>query len=528
MSTAYIPLARKYRPPTFAKVVGQEHVTVTLKRAVLSGRAASAYLFCGPRGVGKTTIARILAKALNCEDLKEGEPCGQCTSCMETAAGTSLDVLEIDGASNTGVEDVRQLRETVKLHSAGGRFKVYIIDEVHMLSDSAFNALLKTLEEPPPHVRFVFATTAPQKVLATVVSRCQRFDFSRLTHAQIVAHLQEIAGKEEIPIRAEALHEIARVSEGSLRDALSLLDQMYSFAQGEIGAGDVASVVGVVDRLAIFELGDVLIGGDPAAALTQAAALTEIGREPALILGGLLQHWRDLMIATASADVEGLVSLPDDQLARLKQQAERCPLEECLYILNVLTHAHESARRSTLPRIPLDLALVKIARREQIVSVPQLLAELRGGITPQTTGAAVPARPRANPDSAPKSVPAPPPAPRPASKTQGLQEIQESWPEYLNRLGKVRASFSSYLAEAHPVALEDGVLTVALDERQRFHKETLEGREEKTLLEKLAAAVFGGPVKLKFDLRSDLPSSRKSSQLLESTVKMFQGQILGE
>src|SRR3989441_3944904 len=289
---AYQVIARKYRPQRFKDVVGQEHVTDTLSHAIEQNRIAHAYLFCGPRGTGKTTIARIFAKCLNSTagpkvDFDEKDP-----KCQEIAEGRSLDVLEIDGASNNGVEQVRELRETCKYAPASSKFKIYIIDEVHMLSTAAFNALLKTLEEPPAHVKFMFATTDPEKVLPTILSRCQRFDLRRIPSALITKHLAEIAGKEKVTIDAAALHAIARGADGGMRDAESTLDQLISFCGDKIEEADVLSMFGLTAQSQILEMARAILAGEAGAALRELNELAKHGKDLGRLLSDLLNHFR--------------------------------------------------------------------------------------------------------------------------------------------------------------------------------------------------------------------------------------------
>src|SRR5437667_283220 len=293
---SYEVFARKYRPQTFDDLVGQAHVSRTLKNAVAQNRLAHAYLFVGPRGVGKTSTARILAKSLNCVKGPTVTPCGVCDNCKEIAAGNSLDVIEIDGASNNSVEDVRQLRDNVRYAPAKGRYKIYLIDEVHMLSAAAFNALLKTLEEPPAHVKFIFATTEPQKVLPTILSRCQRFDLHRIPANLIAQHLQFIAGKEKINLPPAAAHAIARGAEGGLRDAESMLDQLVAFCGEKIAEKDVLSVFGLVAHDKLAALTDAILDGETNAALTVVKELDEVGKDLQRLLADLLDHYRNLLV----------------------------------------------------------------------------------------------------------------------------------------------------------------------------------------------------------------------------------------
>lgn len=300
MWVSYRVFARKYRPQTFAEVVGQEHITRTLQNAVNSSRLAQAYLFVGPRGIGKTSTARILAKALNCEAGPTSEPCGKCPACLEIAEGNSLDVIEIDGASNNGVDNIRDLRESTAYAPTRGKFKIYLIDEVHMLSTGAFNALLKTLEEPPPHVKFIFATTEAQKVPATITSRCQRFDLRRIPAPLIKKHLLFIAENEKILLDGDAADAIARGAEGGLRDAESMLDQMVAFCGDHIRASDVMDVFGFTPHEVVVRLADSLFAGDASTALDSVAEQSGLGKDLSRLTAELVSHLRDLLVSQAT------------------------------------------------------------------------------------------------------------------------------------------------------------------------------------------------------------------------------------
>ncbi len=299
---SYEVFARKYRPQTFDDLVGQAHVSRTLKNAVAQNRLAHAYLFVGPRGVGKTSTARILAKSLNCVKGPTVTPCGECDNCREIAAGNSLDVIEIDGASNNSVEDVRQLRENVRYAPAKGRYKIYLIDEVHMLSPAAFNALLKTLEEPPEHVKFIFATTEPQKVLPTILSRCQRFDLHRIPANLIAKHLQFIAGKEKITLEPAAAHAIARGAEGGLRDAESMLDQLVAFCGEKISENDVLNVFGFTSEQTVVDLTGRILRTETPGAIDLLHQQSEAGKDMMRLISDLIAYLRDLLVFKAKPD----------------------------------------------------------------------------------------------------------------------------------------------------------------------------------------------------------------------------------
>jgi len=371
----YHVLARKWRPATFSEVVGQEHVTKSLANAIRQGRIHHAYLFCGPRGVGKTTVARILAKALNCVDGPTDAPCLKCPSCLAIAAGTSMDVLEIDGASNNSVEQVRDLRETVGYAAAEGRFRVIIIDEVHMLSKAAFNALLKTLEEPPSHVVFIFATTEANKVIPTVQSRCQRYDFHRLSVAEIRAQIARICEAESLTIEPAGLDLIAQKADGALRDAESLLDQVAAATEGPVAAPQVADLIGAVERAVYVDLVDAIAAHDVPAVLAAVAATIERGRSLAEFVAGLMAHLRHLLACRVSAEA-ALVDLEEPDRKRLAEQAAHFAERDLLRMLNAAAEAETNLASSAAPQVRVELALLKMAYMEGSVDLADLMARL--------------------------------------------------------------------------------------------------------------------------------------------------------
>lgn len=368
---AYLVLARKYRPQSFADMTGQEHVVKTLDHALRSGRVAHALLFCGPRGCGKTTTARIVAKALNCEKGPTPSPCGECAPCREIAAGTDVDVQEIDAASNTGVDSVRELRESAKYLPARDRFKIFIVDEVHMLSKAAFNAFLKTLEEPPGHVKFLFATTDPQALPDTILSRCQRHNFRLVPLKQITARLADIAAREGVEVDEGALALVARQAAGSMRDALSVLDQLFSAVPSPIRETDAAQALGALDRGVVSALVDSLLRRDPAGILQGVARVHEGGHDLKRLAEDLAAHLRDLL----AARVEGApLDLPDHELKALQVQAGSAEPAELARLFELVHGSLFDIARASQPRNALEISLLKAVYLAPAASVQQLLA----------------------------------------------------------------------------------------------------------------------------------------------------------
>ena len=378
---SYQVFARKYRPQTFDDLVGQEHVTRTLKNAVEQNRLAHAYLFVGPRGIGKTSTARILAKALNCIHGPTVTPCGVCDSCKEIAGGNSLDVLEIDGASNNGVEQVRELRDNVRYAPAKGKYKIYIIDEVHMLTSQAFNALLKTLEEPPEHVKFIFATTEPQKVLPTILSRCQRFDLHRIPANLIAEHLQFIAGKEKITLEPAAAHAIARGADGGLRDAESMLDQLVAFCGETIAESDVLNVFGFTSEQTVAGFTEKILRGETAEALGLLDEQSAAGKEMMKLMSDLIAHLRDLLVFKVKPDALADEAAPELQ-SSLGKEAALIETDRLLELIEQFAEAEGRMKWAPNKKLHFEVAVIKAIQTLSQVTLNEVienLAALRGG-----------------------------------------------------------------------------------------------------------------------------------------------------
>lgn len=397
---AYQALYRTYRPRYFRDVAGQTHIIRILKNQVRTGQFSHAYLFCGTRGTGKTTVARILSRALNCLSPRDGEPCGECANC-KAAFEQNGDIIEIDAASNTGVDNVRELIGQAQFAPLQLKKRVFIIDEVHMLSSSAFNALLKTLEEPPAHVTFILATTEPQKLPATIISRCQRFDFHRLTIAEILGYLQYVLKQTGASVSPDGLRLIARAAEGGMRDALSLLDQCISFCGKEMTLQDVEQVLGVTNADFLFTLTEQLFSGDTASLLGSLDALIKQGKDLSVFAGDLLGHLRALLLSKACGDCPELLNCTEDQMARYQKQAKAYSEARLLYAMDKLIKAQGEMRYTPSPRILLESALVRIARPEGERSVDELSARVAALEDKLRNISALPAAPAGEAPTAP-------------------------------------------------------------------------------------------------------------------------------
>ena len=421
----YIVSARKYRPDSFGTLIGQDNIAQTLKNSILRGQLAHAYLFCGPRGVGKTTTARIFAKMINCSNPSEDmEPCGTCESCLSFAEGRSYCIHELDAASNNGVEDIKALMDQVRIPPQVGRYSVYIIDEVHMLSQAAFNAFLKTLEEPPAHAIFILATTEKHKILPTILSRCQTYDFNRITVDNIVRNLRMVASSEGITIDDESLHVVAHKADGAMRDALTIFDQTVAFCGTEVKYQDVLRNLNVLDYEYSFSLVDAFLKGDyPSALMTFDEILTK-GFNALHFVAALSSHLRDLIVSK-SGGLDALLELPDSLKARYREQAERCHLQFLYDALGITTQCESGYRASVNPRLHIEFALMRLSflsgTLSQQTPAPQPVAQSQPAPqpAPQLVAQPAPVQPAVQP-----SAPVPAPAPQPASPVQQTEEPQ--------------------------------------------------------------------------------------------------------
>jgi DNA polymerase-3 subunit gamma/tau len=512
---AYQVIARKYRPQRFADVVGQEHVTQTLANAIEQKRIAHAYLFCGPRGTGKTTIARIFAKCLNGTGGPKVNFDEQDSRCIEIAEGRSLDVLEIDGASNNGVEQVRELRETCKYAPANSPFKIYIIDEVHMLSTAAFNALLKTLEEPPAHVKFMFATTDPEKVLPTILSRCQRFDLRRIPAALITKHLAHIAKLEKVKIDEAALHAIARGADGAMRDAESTLDQLISFCGDKIEEADVLSMFGLAAQSQILGLSKAVLAGEIQTALSRLNELAQNGKDLGRLLSDLLNHFRNLLIFQVSRGDLNLLEVSEAEVAALKEQSGLANIESLTRILEVLTDSELRLRDTASKKILVEVAMLKAIEARNAISLDSVLKQLNQLRDQGGTGAPpVPAgtRSTASPSSQPagtheiksgtRSTVSLPAKESPATvlteAPPGSADLAGLWAKLVEAVGRVSPFTRSYLVDAQPVLFEKNIFTIGFDPEFEDHLGLVDNARNHTLLQTKLAELGHANAQIKF------------------------------
>lgn len=538
---SYEVFARKYRPQTFDDVVGQSHVTRTLKNAVAQNRMAHAYLFVGPRGTGKTSTARILSKALNCIHGPTVTPCGVCDNCREIGAGNSLDVLEIDGASNNGVEQVRELRDNVRYAPAKSRYKIYIIDEVHMLTSAAFNALLKTLEEPPSHVKFIFATTEPQKVLPTILSRCQRFDLHRIATNLIAQHLRLIAEKEKIALEPAAADTIARGAEGGMRDAESMLDQLVAFCGEKITQEDVLNVFGFTSQQAVADFVGAILRGETPAALKFLHDQCEAGKDMMKLMSDTIAYLRDLLVFKVKPD-----ALRDDASDEIRAAfSSQISLTETNRILELIDQfAAAEGRMKWAPnkKLHFEVAVIKAIQtlnQATLDEVIQNLAALRDGEAVETTAAKRPEFPARKPGAARAAETNPvqtitKPLPDNASSKVDIADI---WTKAVAAIGKRRPFIKAWINEAHPLAANGRAFELGFPVEQRMVMEHLSSRSNREFLEGLLQEISGREWTVKFSLKDGLVSKKARAgaeagpdtpPIVREALEMFEGEIKKE
>ncbi len=504
---SYQVLARKYRPQTFEEVVGQKPIVVTLQNAVSQNRIHHAYLFSGLRGVGKTTVARLMAKALNCAQGPTQRPCNECPSCDEIAASRSLDVLEIDGASNRGIDAIRELRETVRYAPARDRYKIYIIDEVHMLTPEAWNALLKTLEEPPAHVLFLFATTAYRKIPLTILSRCQHFEFRKIAPSEIRAHLERIAQGEKARVAPGALELIGRMAEGSLRDAQSALDQVIAFSGESVSEEQARTILGAVDRELVTGFYEAVKARDCDRLLAIVDTVFEKGHQPVQYLEDLMAHGRDLLLACVASDASRHLAGSAEEIRGLCESGRAFGEDALLRLLELMTREESRLRSSAHPRYLLEALAIKLSRLADLRPIEDLIARLErapDGAAPRAADPDPdPRPPRGGRRAAPAEGSAPAPGParrsvttRPARSSPAGDGLVEA---ILKRVHDERGALGAFLGQALWVEIRDDALRIAFGEKQSFFREKVADREAIEYLKRTARDIAGRDLEIRVE-----------------------------
>lgn len=502
----YIALYRKWRPTNFEGVYGQEQVTATLKNELKSSKISHAYLFCGTRGTGKTSTARLLAKAVNCSSPVDHNPCNSCSSCVSINEGSSIDVIEIDAASNRGIDDIRNLREAIKFTPTLGKYKVYIIDEVHMLTNEAFNALLKTLEEPPSYVMFILATTEPHKLPATILSRCQRFDFKRISIQNIISHLRAICGHEGMEAEEAALRIIARNADGAMRDALSILDQCAVYGGRNISEATVLEVLGISGDQHLMEMGEAILRGDASKAILIIDELSSGGKDANQFIKDLTAHYRNLLMTKILDKPEDVIDMSTEGIQALISLASQFERESIVRCIKHLSELENEAKWYSNPRILLEVAVVKMCKAAGDDSLEGLMARLaklekliaEGGAAVAVTALKQsPEQKQSKPEVRAAAEKAPK---KPAPSTSGAvpAEILSKWngfKQFLKERRKIK--LMTFVHTAKPVRLENNQLVLSFDREDRYSKEALEMPEIRKDIEKEALDYFGVDIKIK-------------------------------
>ena len=531
---AYTALYREWRPRTFYDVVGQEHITTTLKNQILNNRIAHAYLFCGTRGTGKTSTAKVFAKALNCLNLKDGEPCNECEMCRKINEGLAIDVTELDAASNNGVDKIRDIIDDVKYPPQEARYKVYIMDEVHMLSAGAVNAFLKTLEEPPNNVIFILATTDPQKLPITILSRCQRFDFKRINNSDITARLRKIVNDQNVLADERSLNLIARVSDGAMRDSLSILDQAISMGNGNVDYNTVVSMLGLVTNEHLFNLVNAVIQRSVEKSIEIIEDVIYSGKDIYLFIKDLIAHYRNLLMVKVTNNPEEVLDMSEENIALIKEQGARLRAEEIMRCIRILQEAENNAKLSKQARLYCELAIIKMCKIEYDTSNEVMLTRLNkleeslrnGSIKVATASKEVAQMSASKPVntmtsnkvikeqySNSENV-----SENPDSKIT-INDVKKSWKDIIERFKARREMIiSSLIMIGKPVECSNGVITVEFDSQNEFAKNRLSEAKNRDVINDVFFEIFREKVKVNFVVQSDYNNGKSTEDILRDTL----------
>lgn len=531
---AYTALYREWRPKSFNDVVGQEHITTTLKNQILNNRIAHAYLFCGTRGTGKTSTAKVFAKALNCLALGDGEPCNQCEMCRKINEGLAIDVTELDAASNNGVDKIRDIIDDVKYPPQEARFKVYIMDEVHMLSAGAVNAFLKTLEEPPNNVIFILATTDPQKLPITILSRCQRFDFKRINNNEITARLRKIVTDQGVLADDKSLSLIARVSDGAMRDSLSILDQAISMGNGKVEYSTIINMLGLVTNEYLFTLTNAIIQRSVEKCINIIEEVVYSGKDVYLFMKDLIAHYRNLLMAKVTNNPEEVLDMSEENISLIKEQSARLRAEEIMRYIRILQDAEGNAKLSKQARLYLELAIIKMCKIEYDTSNEVILTrlnKLEENLKSGNIKVDVSENAKAEIDKSKGAVTkgiSKSRAPEVgieekvvgnANSTLTINDVQKAWRDILERFKAKRAMviYASILT-GKPVACANGVVTIEYDEEYKFNKERLSKAENKKVVNDVFSEVFQDNIKVNFVVETAESNEKSTEDLLREQL----------
>ena len=516
---SYKAIYRKFRPRKFSDVLGQEHITQILKNQIINENIAHAYLFSGTRGTGKTSTARIFARAINC--IGEDIPCNECEICRGILDESVMDIIEIDAASNNSVEDIRELRENSKYPPSTCKYKVYIIDEVHMLSKGAFNALLKVLEEPPKHLIFILATTEPEKLPATIISRCQRYDFKRVSVENIVKNMENIAREVDVKIEPKALELIARNSDGAMRDALSILDQCLSFSKDEITYDYVISVLGIVNNDLMFSMVDDIIDNDIESVLDNLDRVIEDGIDIRQFIKDMIVHFRNLMVAKTSRNLESSINETEEFIENIKTQVKKIELEKIITLLNILAETENKCKWSSQPRIILEVDLIKMMKLPSNLSLESLMTRIEeletkiksGNIS--VTKKSVEKKEVKKEESSLRDVG--------INEDVDFEAIKEKWQDILAVIKKKKIALHALMIEGEPLSFRNTILTIGFKDGFAFHRDALNKEDNKASIEKIIEGNLNTKIELKLVMEGNpvLDESQEKEDLVKDVIDVF-------